>query len=104
MTINLITCTCRGEGISVESETYDGEVWLSFWERGYGPWATSLKDKFKYTWRILRKGHCHADQISLNVDDARAFILALEDAIVKIQLQEATDALTPRKTLEEGTL
>ena len=70
-----VECDCYTHAIVVDRTDEDGhgdyEYCLAFFERGYDGQGMSFKERLRWCWQILRRGHPWTDSIILDRNKAK---------------------------------
>ena len=67
-----IECDCHTEMVTLEKFDKEPTIYLCMWSRGH--WASGgmdIRNRIRWIWRIISKGHPYADEICLDVVKAR---------------------------------
>lgn len=75
----IIKCQCNSEGIVLENDPDDGDIYMAMWNLGQKI-KPSLWIRITYAWEYLKTGKFHNDQMVLNADTARELGDALYEA------------------------
>jgi len=75
------SCDCEMELIKIERDDELGGIDFSIYVYGTGDNKTSLKDKLRYCWRILKTGRPYGDQIILSFETAKQMAMDLLNLI-----------------------
>lgn len=70
-----IPCECGSEGLRIEKDDYDGDVYLALWH--YGSQDMSIAHKLRWIWRII-KNKPFRDHIVIDESRLPEIIVALE--------------------------
>lgn len=79
-----LKCDCETEGLEfkyLSAENNIDEIYVSFWQFGYG--TVNLWQRLKWMFYILRKGTIYGDQVILNKDKILELQKWLTDLEVK---------------------
>lgn len=71
-----IPCVCGSEGLHIEKDEHDGDVYIALWV--HGPQSMSIMHKLRWIWRIIQ-GKPWADHIVVDNSQLQDIIDALGD-------------------------
>lgn len=74
-----IICDCYNHGLFVEKIEEDDQkdLYISLFNRGFSYPKMPWKQRFRWIWKILTKGHPYTDMIILNESKVKDFQLFL---------------------------
>ncbi len=72
---HFIKCECGAEGLHIEKDACDGDVYFSLWH--FGPDDLSWRDKLHWIWHII-KGKPYHDMIAVGPERLPEIIEILE--------------------------
>jgi len=73
-------CSCGCEGLAVEYEKEQDEIYISMWYYGLRS-PLSFRERLRYCWQILRYGKPYADMVVFDKETTQAFVAGLEELL-----------------------
>ena len=73
-------CQCHAEVLSIErsidiinyeDKAWDASIYFAMLYHGTGDHRSTLKERLRHCWRILKTGKNYCDEIILSIEDAR---------------------------------
>ena len=69
--MKFFNCSCHGEGLIIDENIEDKEIYVSLWSRNYDGKKLYFTDKVRWMWYILTKGKPYHDEIILTYEEAK---------------------------------
>jgi hypothetical protein len=73
-----LSCSCGGEIISIDRFEDDPQIYLAVWKQH--PTLT-WKSRLRWIWNLLVTGEPYADDVVLDIEDAKKLVEILNDHI-----------------------
>jgi hypothetical protein len=69
-----VRCSCGSEIVQLQRDKETKEIYMALYSYGHAPNNSTLKDRLKLIWRIIRRGTPYVDSICLDKKEQQMIV------------------------------